>query len=135
MLKRNDYRVLVLSAALALWAAPHAFGAYTLNTLATFINTNGANPHAGLTLSGSSLYGTTYNGGPNGDGTVFSLTLNPIISLTAAAPTAFGAKVGTLAVTGSHGSYVPGTATFTATPTGYLAVSGFNPSTDSAVPS
>jgi uncharacterized repeat protein (TIGR03803 family) len=99
-------------------------------TLATFNSTTGGDPQAGLTLSGNTLYGTTVGGGANNDGTVFSLTPNPIISLTAAAPTAFGSTVGTLAVTGSHGNYVPGSATFTATPTGYLAVGGFNPSTD-----
>jgi uncharacterized repeat protein (TIGR03803 family) len=75
MLKRNDYRALVLSAALDLWAAPHAFGGYTLNTLATFNNTNGEYPEAGLTLSGSTLYGTTYQGGASGYGTVFSVPL------------------------------------------------------------
>ncbi len=77
MLKRNDYRALVLSAALGLWAVPHAFGGYTLNTLVTFNNTNGANPAAGLTLSGNTLYGTTYEGGASGYGTVFSLTPVP----------------------------------------------------------
>jgi uncharacterized repeat protein (TIGR03803 family) len=102
-------------------------------TLATFNNTNGEHPYAGLTLSGSTLYGTTAGGGASGDGTVFSLTPNPIISLTAAAPTAFGTQVGTLTVTGGHGSYTVGSATFTATPTGYLAVNGFNPSTDTEV--
>jgi uncharacterized repeat protein (TIGR03803 family) len=111
------------------FSVPLAGGSPT--TLATFNSTNGANPYASLTLSGNTLYGTTYAGGASGYGTVFSLTPNPIISLTAAAPTAFGSKVGTLTVTGNHGGYVPGTATFAATPTGYLAVSGFNPSTDS----
>ncbi len=33
----------------------------------------GANPYAGLTLVGSTLYGTTYFGGSTGDGTVFSI--------------------------------------------------------------
>lgn len=35
---------------------------------------DGANPHAPLTVSSGVLYGTTYNGGASGDGTVFSLT-------------------------------------------------------------
>ena len=43
-----------------------------------------------------------------------------------------GAQVGSLYVNGSHGSYVSANASFAATPTGYLAVTGFNPSTDSA---
>jgi uncharacterized repeat protein (TIGR03803 family) len=113
------------------FSVPLAGGSPT--TLATFNYPNGTGPLASLTLSGSTLYGTTEYGGANGYGTVFSLTPNPILSLTAAAPTAFGTKVGTLAVTGNHGGYVPGTATFAATPTGYLAVSGFNPSTDREV--
>ena len=33
-------------------------------------------PFAGLTLSGNTLYGTTENGGANGDGTVFSLPIS-----------------------------------------------------------
>jgi uncharacterized repeat protein (TIGR03803 family) len=105
-------------------------------TLATFNNTNGASPKAGLTLSGSTLYGTTQDGGASGAGTVFSVSLTsptPIISLTAAAPTAFGSNVGTLTLTGSNGNYTTGSASFTATPTGYLAVTGFNPSTDNEV--
>jgi len=39
-------------------------------------NTDGATPHAGLVLSGSTLYGTTMNGGSGGSGTVFSLSTN-----------------------------------------------------------
>ena len=44
--------------------------------LASFNGSNGADPIAGLTLSGNTLYGTTYGGGANGDGTVFSLPLS-----------------------------------------------------------
>lgn len=49
--------------------------------LYSFTNTpDGANPAAGLTLSGNTLYGTTYNGGAYGDvspgGTVFSIGVN-----------------------------------------------------------
>jgi uncharacterized repeat protein (TIGR03803 family) len=36
-------------------------------------STNGANPGAGLVLSGGALYGTTYNGGMASEGTVFRL--------------------------------------------------------------
>jgi uncharacterized repeat protein (TIGR03803 family) len=36
-------------------------------------NSDGANPEAGLILSGATLYGTTYGGGTNGDGTVFAV--------------------------------------------------------------
>jgi uncharacterized repeat protein (TIGR03803 family) len=37
---------------------------------------NGANPEAGLVLSGNTLYGTTFGGGYYGDGTVFSVNTN-----------------------------------------------------------
>jgi len=36
-------------------------------------NNDGAYPFAGLTLSGDTLYGTTYSGGDSGNGTVFAL--------------------------------------------------------------
>jgi len=39
-------------------------------------NTDGANPMAGLLLSGGTLYGTTQSGGSGGCGTVFSLSTN-----------------------------------------------------------
>ena len=49
-------------------------------TLATFNTgfepTNGQTPAGGVLLSGSTLYGTTYQGGAYGDGTVFSLNLS-----------------------------------------------------------
>jgi uncharacterized repeat protein (TIGR03803 family) len=38
---------------------------------------DGASPYAGLILSENTLYGTTYNGGTNGNGSVFSLSLPP----------------------------------------------------------
>jgi len=37
---------------------------------------DGANPEGGLVLSGSTLYGTTFNGGTNGNGTVFAISTN-----------------------------------------------------------
>jgi uncharacterized repeat protein (TIGR03803 family) len=37
-------------------------------------SSNGTSPIGGLTLAGNSLYGTAANGGPSGNGTVFSLT-------------------------------------------------------------
>jgi uncharacterized repeat protein (TIGR03803 family) len=46
---------------------------------------DGANPQAGLTLSGNSMYGTAYNGGAFGNGTMFSLSLGTTGS--ASAPT------------------------------------------------
>ena len=47
--------------------------AQTLTTLASFSGSDGEYPEAGLTLSGSTLYGTTAIGGANGDGTIFSI--------------------------------------------------------------
>ena len=97
--------------------------------LATFNGGNGEAPD-GLILSGNTFYGTTYFGGANSGGTVFSLTPNPIASLTATAPTEFGSNVGSLAVGGGNGKYSVASVTIAPTPTGYVTVSGFNPSTD-----
>ena len=38
-------------------------------------HSDGANPNAGLTNVGGTLYGTTLYGGASGEGTVFSLSL------------------------------------------------------------
>jgi RHS repeat-associated protein len=37
---------------------------------------DGANPYAGLVQANGQLYGTTYNGGANGDGTIFTIKTN-----------------------------------------------------------
>ena len=39
-------------------------------------NSDGANPDAGLILSGNTLYGTAHSGGTNGTGTVFAVNTN-----------------------------------------------------------
>jgi uncharacterized repeat protein (TIGR03803 family) len=39
-------------------------------------NSDGANPYAGLTLAGGTLYGTTKQGGVSGNGTVFRINTN-----------------------------------------------------------
>ena len=44
-------------------------------------NTDGANPSAGLILSGNALYGTTAYGGSSGNGTVFSLSFAPRLTI------------------------------------------------------
>jgi uncharacterized repeat protein (TIGR03803 family) len=49
---------------------------FTARSSQTYTNSDGASPSAGLLLSGSTLYGTTAYGGPNGHGTVFSMNTN-----------------------------------------------------------
>ena len=49
-------------------------GSGAVTTLATFNNTNGANPRAGVVKDSSgNLFGTTYYGGASNDGTVFEI--------------------------------------------------------------
>jgi len=109
----------------------------TATTVATFIDSNGFVPEAGLTVSGNTLYGTTFEGteSSNENGTVFSLTPNPIIIASATTAGLIGFPLGKLPIpigggTGATGSFNSASATFPATPTGYLAVSGLNSSTD-----
>jgi len=46
---------------------------HTFSGLVSNTNSDGANPLAGLVLSGSTLYGTTSRGGTNGNGTLFAI--------------------------------------------------------------
>src|SRR6202034_1601501 len=49
-------------------------GSGTVTVLSSFNGGNGTDPIAGLTMDGTGdLYGTTYEGGTFGDGTVFEL--------------------------------------------------------------
>jgi uncharacterized repeat protein (TIGR03803 family) len=48
-------------------------GFTTLHTFAQLPNSEGASPFAGLVLSGASLYGTAWQGGPGNHGTVFGI--------------------------------------------------------------
>ncbi len=57
----SDFRVL------------HAFTASSYNQYGTVINFDGAEPRGGLVLSNNAVYGTTFQGGPNGLGTVYSV--------------------------------------------------------------
>lgn len=63
--------------ALTLLIASAGFGAspqYQLTTLATFNGTNGANPEGSVIVGADgNIYGTTYNGGAQNDGTVFKI--------------------------------------------------------------
>jgi uncharacterized repeat protein (TIGR03803 family) len=49
---------------------------FTALSSVNFANSDGANPFAGLVLSGGTLYGTTHSGGTNDGGTVFSVDTN-----------------------------------------------------------
>jgi uncharacterized repeat protein (TIGR03803 family) len=67
--------------------------------LLSFSGSNGADPYAGLTLIGNTLYGTTVGGGANNDGTVFS------IPVTGGSPTVL------LSFSGSNGEHPYGSLT------------------------
>jgi len=54
----------------------HSFDVLHLNQQFISTNRDGANPQAGLVLSGSVLFGTTSAGGANGSGTIFCVTTN-----------------------------------------------------------
>jgi uncharacterized repeat protein (TIGR03803 family) len=54
------------------FATLHDFSAGT-GVFPTITNSDGVNPFAGLILSGNFLYGTTFNGGGSGRGTVFAI--------------------------------------------------------------
>jgi uncharacterized repeat protein (TIGR03803 family) len=51
----------------------HFTNLYSFSPLVNETNNDGANPLGGLVLSGSTLYGTTFLGGANGQGTVYKL--------------------------------------------------------------
>ena len=53
-----------------------SFSAGETNADGIWTNADGANPEAGLVLAGTNLFGTTYYGGSNDNGTVFRLGTN-----------------------------------------------------------
>jgi uncharacterized repeat protein (TIGR03803 family) len=59
----------------------HAFTITSTNSSGVYTNSEGAGP-AGLILSGSTLYGTASGGGTWGNGTVFSLSFRPQLTIT-----------------------------------------------------
>ncbi len=59
----------------------HSFTASSTNSSGVYTNRDGANPQAGLILSGNTLYGTARNGGSSGNGTVFSLSFRPQLTI------------------------------------------------------
>jgi uncharacterized repeat protein (TIGR03803 family) len=67
---------LLILAALAWALAASPVSAQNFTTLASFNGADGAYPvYTTMTLSGSTLYGMTRNGGAYGDGNIFSLPL------------------------------------------------------------
>jgi uncharacterized repeat protein (TIGR03803 family) len=60
----------------------HSFTAWATNSSGVETNGEGANPYAGLILSGNTLYGTASAGGSSGNGTVFSLSFRPQLTIT-----------------------------------------------------
>jgi uncharacterized repeat protein (TIGR03803 family) len=60
----------------------HSFSAGSTNSSGVYTNSDGANPRAGLILSGNTLYGTASAGGIWGDGTVYSIALPPLLTIT-----------------------------------------------------
>jgi uncharacterized repeat protein (TIGR03803 family) len=72
---RGAFSLAVLSALLL--AGVHSAQAQTENVLYNFLATpDGGNPTASVTFNGANIFGTTYNGGEYGYGSVFELTPN-----------------------------------------------------------
>jgi uncharacterized repeat protein (TIGR03803 family) len=54
----------------------HTFTAVSINSTGVYTNSDGANLHAELLLSGNTLYGTARGGGSSGNGTVFKVNID-----------------------------------------------------------
>jgi uncharacterized repeat protein (TIGR03803 family) len=54
----------------------YSFTELNSNSAGVYTNSDGANPYAGLALSGNTLYGTTVNGGSGGVGTLFKVNID-----------------------------------------------------------
>jgi uncharacterized repeat protein (TIGR03803 family) len=71
-----------------------------------YTNSDGANPYAGLILSGQTLYGTAKNGGGSGGGAVFSISLTLVVTTTSLPSDTNGLAYNqTLAATGGQKPY------------------------------
>jgi uncharacterized repeat protein (TIGR03803 family) len=78
----------------------------TLTTLASFNYTNGASPSAGLVQGADgNFYGTTAEGGTNGNGTVFSVTTNGTLTTLVSFNYANGASPYARLVQGADGNF------------------------------
>jgi len=72
----NPFFAAALTAAWILPAAAFADALHRFSPLTDGLNSDGANPAASLALSGGVLVGTTLNGGPQGAGTAFWMSLD-----------------------------------------------------------
>jgi uncharacterized repeat protein (TIGR03803 family) len=64
----------------------HGFTGSSTNSSGFYTNSDGANPNGGLILTNNTLYGTASEGGTNGSGTVFSILIQPQLTLTPSGP-------------------------------------------------
>ncbi len=109
-----------LAMAVALTLSAGQAKAAGITTLASFSGPNGAEPYAGLTDVGGTLYGATESGGTGGDGTLFSWSASnslstlvsfngggPVARLTDVGGTLYGTAGGGLGY-GTIFSYSPG---------------------------
>jgi uncharacterized repeat protein (TIGR03803 family) len=64
----------------------YSFTASSGSQLLSYTNCDGANPYGGLVLSGNILYGTAAYGGISGNGTVFSLSFPPQLTIIPSGP-------------------------------------------------
>jgi uncharacterized repeat protein (TIGR03803 family) len=65
--------LLAASAPAQTFTTLHSFTASSKNSSGNYTNSDGYNPLSELVISGNTLYGTATGGGPNGDGTVFTV--------------------------------------------------------------
>jgi uncharacterized repeat protein (TIGR03803 family) len=59
----------------------HNFPSSSINSSGAYTNSDGAYPDAELILSGSTLYGTASHGGSSGNGTIFSISFPPQLTI------------------------------------------------------
>jgi len=83
----------------------HSFTAGANNSSGYYTNSDGANPWAGLVVSGNTLYGTAVGGGSSGLGTVFAINTDGTGFATLHSFTAISGSAGYYHGTNSDGAY------------------------------